>query len=223
MPTSNAWKKLSPIFAFFVLIACSQAPISFKNEDDKPRVLKVDRRSWLPPAKDYIPRPWQAMEVEKTNPEFIQLLSDKRLPNHEGIFHYDEKLLKVLNFVNKAGNTVVWKDDYFNWGKSEKWAFPKLDVDGKFYEDCDGIALWKYRELVKLGLPSSPIFFTLVLYGTTGHAVLVIHTDEGDLVLDNRYPEIRTVAEAEANGYTFLQWPQRGSEFTGTWVSAYKR
>jgi predicted transglutaminase-like cysteine proteinase len=59
-------------------------------------------------------------------------------------------------------------------------------VDG--YGDCNKFALGKRRELVERGWPREALSLaTATTERGEGHLVLVAHTDEGDLVLDNRW------------------------------------
>lgn len=58
--------------------------------------------------------------------------------------------------------------------------------------DCEDFALTKRRKLVQLGWPSSLMRMAVVRTRSgEGHAVLVVKTQKGDLVLDNRFNSIR--------------------------------
>lgn len=58
--------------------------------------------------------------------------------------------------------------------------------------DCEDNALTKRRALIKLGVPSSALrIATARTSSGAGHAVLVVSTDAGDMVLDNRFDRIK--------------------------------
>jgi len=173
----------------------------------------------LPPLVDYNPPPWMAIEFSLAHPEFISLLYERR--DFSGPLKNSTYLQEVLDNVNDAGNKILWTDDFLNWGEPEKWEFPKIDKDGKLREDCDGIALWKFRKLVELGVPSTPLYLCVVTHNGEGHAVLAVSTDEGDFILDNNAERIITAEEAK-QVYVFLYRPVNGSEFFGTWAQ-FKR
>ena len=55
------------------------------------------------------------------------------------------------------------------------------------YGDCNKFALTKRKELIGLGWPRETLLLaTAFTEGGEGHLVLVAHTTQGDLVLDNR-------------------------------------
>jgi predicted transglutaminase-like cysteine proteinase len=67
------------------------------------------------------------------------------------------------------------------------WDYP---TDGT--GDCNRYALEKQRELLELGWPRDALLLTVAITERgEGHLVLVATTDEGDFVLDNRYPRVR--------------------------------
>lgn len=57
--------------------------------------------------------------------------------------------------------------------------------------DCNTFALTKQRELIELGWPKEDLLLvTAVTERGEGHLALVAHTDQGDLVLDNRVTHV---------------------------------
>lgn len=61
------------------------------------------------------------------------------------------------------------------------WSYP---VDGS--ANCTGYALEKRRELIAAGWPPAALLLTTAIApDKEGHLVLVVRTDQGDLVLDN--------------------------------------
>ena len=63
----------------------------------------------------------------------------------------------------------------------ERWDYPV------YAGDCEDYVLLKKRELEKLGFSSHALLITVVLdEAGEGHAVLMVSTNQGDFVLDNR-------------------------------------
>jgi predicted transglutaminase-like cysteine proteinase len=59
--------------------------------------------------------------------------------------------------------------------------------------DCEDFALTKKSRLMELGWPSSALLIAMVrLRKGADHAVLVVRTTEGDLVLDNLVPDVKS-------------------------------
>jgi len=78
--------------------------------------------------------------------------------------------------------------------------------------DCEDYVLTKRAMLIGLGVPAGALRIALATTrGGVGHAVLVVRTDSGDLVLDNLTSQIlptdrsslRWVAMTTSNGRTF--------------------
>jgi predicted transglutaminase-like cysteine proteinase len=95
----------------------------------------------------------------------------------------DEKrwaqLVDTNNLVNAA---VVPVTDIDYYRQNEVWAYP---TDG--YGDCEDFALAKRKALIADGWNPSTLLITVVRQQDgDGHAVLMVRTDRGDLVLDNQ-------------------------------------
>nr|WP_040589268.1 transglutaminase-like cysteine peptidase [Mesorhizobium alhagi] len=116
----------------------------------------------------------------------------------------------IVEVNNRVNTTVVPRTDLEVWGVEEYWEYP---VDGT--GDCDDIVLEKRRLLMEAGAPASNLLITVVrdLRGD-GHAVLTVHTDQGDFVLDNLEPRVRAWKDTK---YQYLK--RQSSEHTGRWVS----
>lgn len=132
----------------------------------------------------------------------------------------DAKLRALLEQVNSEGNAqITWADDQRVWGENDNWDFP-CAASGRMYDDCDGFSLWKMRRLIELGVPSSPLLLGWTYDETgTGHLVLIVATDAGDFVLDNRMPRVWTTQEATALGYNFMWRAASGDDLAGPWLS----
>lgn len=98
--------------------------------------------------------------------------------------------LAELNAVNRMVNAVSYVSDEENWGAADHWATP-----GEFYSrsgDCEDFAIAKYVALKQLGFdPASMRIVVLVdRQRHKYHAVLMIDTDMGRLILDNQIAEV---------------------------------
>jgi predicted transglutaminase-like cysteine proteinase len=99
--------------------------------------------------------------------------------------------------------------DEEHWGVADRWDIPTDGVG-----DCEDFQLLKRRLLARDGLPRRAMRMTVVIDGQgEGHAVLMIRTDRGDLVLDNKTNAIRPWFET---GYVFVK---RESQDRLSWVS----
>ena len=93
----------------------------------------------------------------------------------------------AIQAVNWHVNTTVKPmADAMHWGVADRWSLPD---DG--YGDCEDYQLQKRRLLALAGLPRRAMRMTAVLDQTgDGHAVLMIRTDRGDFILDNRTSDV---------------------------------
>ncbi len=89
---------------------------------------------------------------------------------------------RVNSYVNKT-NYIV---DNRNWGKSDYWETPIefFDRGG----DCEDFAIAKYVSLRALGVPEERMRIAIVqdMIKDIPHALLVVYTDSGPLILDNQ-------------------------------------
>ncbi len=89
-----------------------------------------------------------------------------------------QELVAVNDYVNTSVSPVTDEDLY---NVSELWTYPA----GR--GDCEDYALEKRRQLIGLGWDPSTLLMTVVRQANgDGHAVLMVRTDRGDLVLDNQ-------------------------------------
>jgi len=89
-----------------------------------------------------------------------------------------DQLVAVNDDMNA---TIVPETDEDLYHVAEYWTYP----DGR--GDCEDIALAKQRQLVRDGWDPSTLLMTVVRERDgNGHAVLMVRTDRGDLVLDNQ-------------------------------------
>jgi predicted transglutaminase-like cysteine proteinase len=92
--------------------------------------------------------------------------------------------------VNTMMNAKRYITDNRNWGTSDYWATPVefLQRGG----DCEDFAIAKYTALRALGVPEERLRVAIVhdTLKNIPHAVLVVYTDQGTLVLDNQMDNV---------------------------------
>lgn len=116
-----------------------------------------------------------------------------------------EELLAVDNNVNAAVRPVSDEDLY---QVAEYWAYPQGAGD------CEDFVLEKRRALVQSGWPASTLLIAVVRkQDGEGHAVLLVRTDRGDLVLDNLDGEIHVWNETP---YSYLKRQDQAD--SASWV-----
>jgi predicted transglutaminase-like cysteine proteinase len=117
-----------------------------------------------------------------------------------------QELVSINGHYN-ASITPVTDQDYYN--VAELWAYP---TDG--YGDCEDFALAKRHALIAAGWPASALLMTVVRESNgNGHAVLMVRTDRGDLVLDNQEALIKVWTDTP---YTYLK--RQSQADAGRWV-----
>ncbi len=103
-------------------------------------------------------------------------------------------LHKMAAKVNDMVNKVRYVTDSRNYGKTDYWATPV-----EFFEkggDCEDFAITKYTALRALGVPENRLRIAIVqdLQKNIPHAILIVYTDNGPMVLDN---QIKTMTSAD--------------------------
>jgi predicted transglutaminase-like cysteine proteinase len=88
-------------------------------------------------------------------------------------------LAEVNENVNRA---ILPVTDAEHWMVADRWDYPD-DGPG----DCEDIQLLKRKLLTQAGLPQRALRMTVVIDELgEGHAVLMVRTDRGDFILDNK-------------------------------------
>ena len=117
-----------------------------------------------------------------------------------------QTLVAVNRAVNKRIKPIT---DLKHWGVIDRWDFPD---DG--LGDCEDYQILKRKLLADRGLPRRAMRMTVVRDGKgEGHAVLMIRTDRGDFILDNKTD---TVLPWYQTGYIFVK---REGQASASWVS----
>jgi predicted transglutaminase-like cysteine proteinase len=96
---------------------------------------------------------------------------------------------KLIRKINKTWNDKIqYESDSNHYHKAEHWAFP-FDGTG----DCEDFAIAKRQALLSHGIDSR---FATCWCETGGyHAVLVVQTDHGYFILDNRHDDVKGFSE----------------------------
>ena len=115
----------------------------------------------------------------------------------------------IVSVNSKVNSSIKAVTDADHWGIVDTWGFPD---DGK--GDCEDFQLLKRRLLVEAGLPRRAMRMTVVIDELgEGHAVLMVRTNRGDFVLDNK---TSSVLPWHRTGYVYIK---RESQDTIGWVS----
>jgi predicted transglutaminase-like cysteine proteinase len=115
------------------------------------------------------------------------------------------QLLDVNAHIN---GTVVPVSDSDLYGTEEFWTYPNG------YGDCEDFVLAKRRALIEAGWPASTLLMAVVREANgDGHAVLLVRTDRGDLVLDNQDGLVQVWNETS---YQFVK--RQDQAHAGRWV-----
>ncbi len=115
-------------------------------------------------------------------------------------------IVSVNTAVNRSIRGVT---DQEQWGVEDRWDYPD---DGK--GDCEDIQLLKRKVLAVRGLPRRAMRMTVVIdQEGAGHAVLMVRTIWGDLILDNKRDDVLPLRRT---GYIFVK---REGAHGSQWVS----
>ncbi|MEH0073939.1 transglutaminase-like cysteine peptidase [Pannonibacter sp. Pt2] len=115
---------------------------------------------------------------------------------------YTAGLAAKVRRVNLSVNrSMKWKQD-----EREIWKI------GGAAGDCEDFALTKRSQLIRMGIPAGALRMAVVKTRKgEGHAVLVVRTSKGDLVLDNTKDEVVTREQ------TNYRWLAIASSDPSTW------
>lgn len=149
--------------------------------------------------------PVAATEIDFSNPAFAPIGGPTSIPIGHAEFcrthradcapnahvvpavELTQALWQQLLDVNATMNaTIKPETDERLYKVAEFWTYPRD------YGDCEDIALAKRRALIQRGWSPSALLMTVVREANgDGHAVLMVRTDRGDLILDNQDGTIR--------------------------------
>ncbi|OJU08258.1 MAG: hypothetical protein BGN86_03455 [Caulobacterales bacterium 68-7] len=98
-----------------------------------------------------------------------------------------ETLQGQLEAVNRAVNRSI--RPVAERGDEDVWSLPL--AEGRADGDCEDYVLEKRRALIGLGVPAETLSIAIVRSSARQeHAVLLVSTEAGEVVLDNRTPWI---------------------------------
>ncbi|SDZ32924.1 Predicted transglutaminase-like cysteine proteinase [Jannaschia faecimaris] len=114
---------------------------------------------------------------------------------------------RINQNVNRRVREIT---DQVQYSRLEHWALP-TERGG----DCEDLALLKQRDLIRAGIaPERLLIATALDRRRAAHAVLILRTDNEDLVLDNLTNSIKPWSRT---GYSFLR--MQNPENKQTWVA----
>jgi predicted transglutaminase-like cysteine proteinase len=116
-----------------------------------------------------------------------------------------------LSQVNERVNaSILAVTDQDHWGVLDRWDLPD---DG--LGDCEDIQLLKRKLLVEAGLPQRALRMTVAIDEQgAGHAVLMVRTDFGDFILDNKRAAVLPWHET---GYSYVK-REGGDSLDWVWL-----
>jgi predicted transglutaminase-like cysteine proteinase len=126
----------------------------------------------------------------------------------------DDGVMALLDRTNlRINESIRYESDESQFGAGDYWTLP-LDVGGSGAGDCKDFVLEKRRALVAAGVPDEALSIAIVRtpWGET-HAVLLVATDRGELVLDSLSA---FVAPWQETHYVWLERQAPGSQLD--WV-----
>lgn len=131
-------------------------------------------------------------------------------PNEPLAIPFTSQVWETLTRINRQVNVTIRPvPDRDHWGEEDRW---DLAEDG--YGDCEDYQLLKRKLLTTAGFPRRALRMTAVIDEEgNGHAVMMVRTDRGDFILDNKRDAILPWRQT---GYVYLQ---REGSTGSTWVS----
>lgn len=104
-------------------------------------------------------------------------------------------LNQMVTRVNSMMNAKRYVADSANYGQNDYWATPVEFM--KRGGDCEDYAIAKYTALRALGVPENRLRIAIVqdMQKNIPHAVLIVYTDQGAMILDN---QIKTAKRADS-------------------------
>jgi predicted transglutaminase-like cysteine proteinase len=120
----------------------------------------------------------------------------------------EELWLTIVEVNERVNRTIVAVTDQDHWGEVDRWDYPD---DG--LGDCEDIQLLKRKLLVETGLPRRALRMAVVIDDQgAGHAVLMVRTDHGEFILDNKRD---AVLAWHVTGYHYVK---REGDESAAWV-----
>ncbi len=126
----------------------------------------------------------------------------------EAVTLTQERWDELLDVNARFNQSIVAVTDQDLYQTEEFWTYPRG------YGDCEDFVLAKRRDLIERGWPASTLLISVVRQTTgDGHAVLLVRTDRGDLVLDNLRPLVKIWNQTP---YEYIK--RQSQSHAGIWV-----
>lgn len=109
--------------------------------------------------------------------------------------HAPARIADLARTIDEQINQIPYVDDQQNWGKSDYWATPDEFISRG--GDCEDFAIAKYMALKSAGLGDDRMRIAIVHDSVKNipHAILVVYSEDGPLILDNQSPVTRRADE----------------------------
>jgi len=162
------------------------------------------------------PSAWMDTGVRTTQPighyqmcQRLPIECNEMTPNAAAYVLTPHTWQMIIDVNNSVDTTIQPRTDMQIYGVAEYWAYPVK------YGDCEDYALLKRRVLMEKGIPAGDLLMTVVKQPDgDGHAVLTVHTDRGDFILDNLDARVRLWSETD---YRYIK--RQSETNSGEWVS----
>ena len=144
-----------------------------------------------PPSPGLTPKPLLEASWDAARPTMVAaVFADSPPVTIQGRRLPISTRLKLLETVDRYVNANVRQaSDMEVYGVQEYWN--RSGVGPRARGDCEDLAIEKRLELIEQGYPPADLVYAVVYRPDLGlHAVLIAHTEIGDLVLDSRTPEL---------------------------------
>jgi predicted transglutaminase-like cysteine proteinase len=137
------------------------------------------------------------------------------MPNNAKSHYAANSLLFAAERINRSVNhNVIQRTDLQLFGMDEFWR--RSGGARGSYGDCEDIALEKRAQLIAAGHAADRLFLAVVYKRRAGlHTVLIVRTDEGDMVLDSLSSRIR---KWDKSGYSWIRVQAPGKPYL--WMRA---
>jgi predicted transglutaminase-like cysteine proteinase len=107
-----------------------------------------------------------------------------------GMIAWTEETAAQVAAINAAVNALPYRTDLALYGEPDFWE--RIGKVGS--GDCEDYSLEKRARLLAAGVPPEDLALALCWTQIDEyHAVLIVHSDAGDWVLDNRWPAVTRV------------------------------
>ena len=170
------------------------------------------------PAGSTVSDNGQVQSVASASPSALAEQEDARVQEIDSppqTLTLTKESMDELNVVNRVINSlIVQAPDIDVYGVADYWAEPLAD-GARRVGDCEDYVLEKRRALIARGVPESALSIAVVrTRRNESHAVLLVETDKGELVLDSLSPWVTGWRET---GYRWVERQAPGAPMI--WVS----